>query len=46
MDRSLLSAATAEKRQATPRSGAASQTEAVRRASFKHHGGPAGEAAP
>ncbi|MFC3575046.1 DUF6380 family protein [Streptomyces yaanensis] len=35
-----------EKRQATLRCGAASLTETARRASFKHHGGPAGEEAP
>ncbi|MGW3493495.1 DUF6380 family protein [Streptomyces sp. NPDC001020] len=34
-----------EKRQATLRSGAASLTETARRASFNHHGGPAGEGA-
>ena len=34
-----------EKRQATLRCGAASLNETARRASFKHHGGPAGEEA-
>ncbi|MDR3081850.1 MAG: hypothetical protein LBV60_13160 [Streptomyces sp.] len=34
-----------EKRQATLRCGAASLTKTARRASFKHHGGPAGEVA-
>ncbi|MGV9248325.1 DUF6380 family protein [Streptomyces sp. NPDC003710] len=40
---SLRRVATGEKRQATLRRGAASLTATVRRASFKQHGGPAGE---
>ncbi|MCN9241616.1 hypothetical protein NGF19_12570 [Streptomyces sp. RY43-2] len=45
MDRPDPEGRIGEKRQATLRCGAASLTETARRASFKHHGGPAGEAA-
>ncbi|MEV5476197.1 DUF6380 family protein [Streptomyces sp. NPDC052207] len=43
MDSPLQGDAGAEKRQATPRRGAASLTATACRAWFKHHGGPAGE---
>ncbi|MFF3906829.1 DUF6380 family protein [Streptomyces sp. NPDC001848] len=43
MDSPVSSLATSEKRQATLRCGAASLTATARRASFKHHGGPARE---
>ncbi|MER6352703.1 DUF6380 family protein [Streptomyces sp. NPDC001634] len=45
MDNPLQGDSTGEKRQATLRCGAASLTATTRRASFKHHGGPAGEEA-
>ncbi|MEU1596374.1 DUF6380 family protein [Streptomyces sp. NPDC005708] len=44
-DNPLPGHSTAEKRQATLRCGAASLTATACRASFKHHGGPAGEEA-
>ena len=46
MDNPVKGDAIGEKRQATLRCGAASLTAAACRASFKHHGGPAGEEAP
>ncbi|WP_416223308.1 DUF6380 family protein [Streptomyces hygroscopicus] len=45
MDNPLQGDSTGEKRQATLRCGAASLTATVCRASFKHDGRPAGEAA-
>jgi hypothetical protein len=46
MDNPVQSDAIGEKWQATLRSGAASLAATACRASFKHHGGPAGEDAP
>jgi hypothetical protein len=45
MEEPAQARATAEKRQATLRCGAASLTATACRASFRHHGGPAREEA-
>ncbi|MFI9645415.1 DUF6380 family protein [Streptomyces sp. NPDC052040] len=45
MDGSLAAGSTGGAPRATLRCGAASLTATLRRASFKHHGGPAGEEA-
>ncbi|MFE9095666.1 DUF6380 family protein [Streptomyces sp. NPDC007264] len=46
MDNPVQGDSTVEKRHATLRCGAASLSATACRASFKHHGGPAGEEAP